>query len=285
MVYKNYVNSDQDDKKDIRNELDKRVRYDDLEAKTFKFDKAKGGTLTLGGFGNGSGEFYLNDENDNVIITMTNLGITLSNGAKLIGDDGVIAPFQYPGYNANWYANGDITTVGGFWFLGYNTDSISTNWANFIEFNVYIPTGFVIEEAKITIYHTPVYWDNGGDYALWGYCQNVKAYTVTNYNSIAINAAYGSEYTYDTAYSFTEIANAFGSSGFTAAIPTTPSHSGETATSNDISSALSTGYNKIAIKSSTAAPAYNASVATNGTNLGGKTGYVYAVLNVTGYQS
>jgi len=284
-MYKNYVNSDLDDKKRIDNELSKRVMFDDLEAKTFRFDKARGGDLTLGGASNGNGHFYLKDADTNTIIEMTYEGITLSNGAKLMGGDGVLAPFQYPGYNANWYSNGDITTVGGFWFLGYNTDSLSENWANFIEFNVYIPTGFVISEAKISLYHTPVYWDNGGDYALWGYCQSIEAYTVTNYDTIAIEAAYGSEYTYDTAYSFTKIDGAFGTSGFTASIPTTPSHSGETATSNDISSSLSVGYNKIAIKSSVTTPAYNASVKTNGENLGGKTGYVYAVLNVTGYQS
>jgi len=282
-LYKNYVTNEYTVKKWIENELKKRVRFDNIETETINFDKIFGGSATLGGANNGDGELIIKDSSDVKKVKINNLGITLADDTEIIGGNGVLSTFQYNGVNDRWFEGGS-SYVNGYWLLGYNTNMLDANWANYIFFDVNIPSNFTITEAKITLFHSPVYWDNAGDYALWGWCRNVKAYTITNYNSITIDAAFASEYAMTYTYTFSEIANTFGASGFTANTPTDLSHDGQITTSADISSSLAVGFNKIAIKTGDAVPAFNASVATNGANLGAKTGMVFAVLNVTGYQ-
>lgn len=283
-LYKNYVTNEYTVKKWIENELKKRVRFDNIITETINFNKIFGGSATLGGTNNGNGELIIKDSSDVEKVKINNLGITLADDTEIIGGDGVLSTFQYNGINDYWFTPHVSSYTNGYWFLGYNSDMFSENWGNYIFFDVNIPSNFTISSATITIFHSPVYWDNGGDYALWGYCRNVKAYTITNYNSITVNAAYASDYEMNLGYTFSEIANAFGASGFTANVPTTPSHDGQIVTSANIGSSLAVGFNKIAIKTGDAVPAFNASVATNGANLGAKTGMVFAVLNVTGYQ-
>lgn len=283
--YNNYVTNQYTLQKYIEQELKKRVRFDNIITETINFNKIFGGSATLGGADNGNGELIIKDSSDVEKVKINNLGITLADDTKIIGGDGVLSTLQFPSYSNSWWIPNGFDEIAGYWFLGYNTDAISENWANFASFNVIIPTGFTVTDARIILFHSPVYWDNGGDYALWGYCRNVKAYTMTNYNTLTITAAFASGYDSVDAYTFSEISNAFGASGFTANVPTTPSHLGQIETSANIATSLTTGFNKIAIKTSDAVPAYNADLATNATAIGAKTGAVFAVLNVTGYQS
>jgi len=258
-----------------------------LTDKVVAFDTAEGRELKLGGADNGNGQLEIYDDTDTLFILQNKDGIALSNGAKLIGSTGVLSTFQYPSYNYSWDLPNSLSIRSGYWFLGYNMDlyDVSDNWANFIAFDVNIPADFVITDARIVLFHSPVNWDNGGDYDVWGYCRNIKAYTITDYNTIGIVSAYQSSYGSTTGYTFSEISGAFGASGFTAGIPTDLSHPSETTTSANIASSLVTGFNKIAVKTSDAVPTFNPDLATNATAIGIKTGMVFGFLKVTGYQS
>jgi phage minor structural protein len=59
------------------------------------FNQAKGGTLQLGGGSNGNGVLDLQDSAGNTIVQMDNAGITLANGGKLIGGNGVVSMFVF----------------------------------------------------------------------------------------------------------------------------------------------------------------------------------------------
>jgi hypothetical protein len=61
------------------------VVFDDIEAKTLK----------LGGLDNGNGSMQVYDNTGAEMVTVDNLGVTLSNGAKLIGADGVLNEFIF----------------------------------------------------------------------------------------------------------------------------------------------------------------------------------------------
>lgn len=170
-------------------------------------------------------------------------------------------------------------------FLGYNSDfDVVGNWGNYLNFNIYIPSNFVIDEAKITLIHTPVKWDNGGDYSFWGWCRNLKAYKITNYDDLLIFAAYASTYDITGQPTFEEIPNAFGASGYTPSVPSDLTHPTETAISTDISSYLTPGVNNmLAIKSGDVVPTYNADLVTNATAIGTKTGFARAIITVIGH--
>jgi hypothetical protein len=204
-----------------------------------------------------------------------------NSSTKVIGEFGILQTLDYDGKNEG-FESPQIVVPGAF-FLGYNTDK-STNWANFMSFDVYIPQNFVPVDARIILVHTPVKWDNGADYNLWGWCRNLKAYNITNANNLLLSAAFLGEYNQVGTPTFSEISNVFGASGYTPTTPNDTTHLTETTISADIKSSLTAGIdNRIAIKTSDAIPTFNASLATNCANLGAKTGYVRGMVVVIGY--
>lgn len=238
--------------------------------------------LKLGGTDNGSGILQVLDESGDLSVKLDYQGITLGDGRKIIGGDGILTNFDTEAYNVGFETNGSVRYGG--YFLGYNTDVFTENFGNYMVFDIYIPPTFTIEEAYITLIHSPVNWDDGGTYDVWGYCRNLQAYKITNPTSQFLGAAYYSEYEILYTPTFSLISNAFGTSGFTAAIPSDSSHNTETEISNDISSALTSGINnKIAIKSGNSIPTFSSTQATNYGNIGKETGYVRAILNIIGY--
>ena len=253
-----------------------------LTSKAVVYDSVTARNIQLGGKNNGNGQLKLYDDTDTLFVNMDKEGIKLSNGAEIIGGSGVLTNFQYYSVNVG-FAVPNAYTVFDYFFLGYNSDFSAANWGSFIELNAYIPSNFTITEAKIVFTHTPTNWVESGVYDVWGYCRNVKAYKVTNTSDIVVSSAYASTPNVSGGYTLTEISNAFGASGYTPSTPSASSHITEITTSIDIKSSLIAGNNKIVVKSGDAVPAYNATFATNAANLGIKTGYAKAIINIIGY--
>lgn len=68
---------------------------------TMLADRIKGGTLKLGGNGNGNGVAQILDESGNVLITLDRRGITMTNSVKIAWDnlpEGVVAEEQIKGF-------------------------------------------------------------------------------------------------------------------------------------------------------------------------------------------
>lgn len=191
--------------------------------------------------------------------------------------------FQYNSSVLNFYGDGATHSAPFFLGFGYD-DGLAATFASRLEFNVYIPSNFVIEDATITIVHTPVYWDNGGDYAFWGYSRKLKAYKVNDSNNFLVGAAFFSEYMVDSS-SITEIYGALGDSGFTPQVPTAADYRTTTKISNNIKDSLVAGNNIIIVQSSDTLPTYSGDFVTDVTSCGKKTGYAYGILNVMGHYS
>lgn len=175
---------------------DKAVVFDDVEAKN----------IIVGGKDNTSGLIQVLDETGTLTVNIDKSGVTLSNGAELIGGNGLLSSLQFDSKNVNWGAN----TLTGYWFLGYNYEEylgigVYKNW---LEIDAEIPTNFVVTSAYVTLYHIPVTW---GSYK--GYCRNLKLYNVSNPTNLSITGAYMSEFGATYNYTKAEISGAFGASG------------------------------------------------------------------------
>ena len=196
---------------------------------------------------------------------------------------GILTNLNFKGYSYNWYAEGNADSAEEF-FLGFNEsweDYPPKNLANFFSAHVYIPNGFTIKEAKITMKHSPVSW--GGN---TGYCRNINAYNITSYMGTGIYADYLSSYNLFPNVVFNNnniISGAMGSGGKTFSSSTT-----ETYTSNDISSVFKNGNNtvpghyNIAVKTSNSTPTYYEGQSAN-SYLGVHTGFVSMEINILGF--
>lgn len=201
----------------------------------------KGGTLTLGGLDNTNGNFRLLDANSNKIIEMNNLGITLSNGAKLIGGNGVLSSFTFDTGNYN--------------FLGFSNYDGSKH---FLEISAYIPSNFTIVEAYIMLEHAPVYWRGSsvGGSNFWGYARNIKLYKISNSDKYYRYGITSGGYEDSDYLNLSEVSGAFGTNGFTGTAPSSaPSSSMANTiskiTSIDIKSQIAIGkYNNFRIQTS-----------------------------------
>ncbi len=156
--------------------------------------------------------------------------IFLGEGKKVIGGDGIITNLQFKSTNSDTW-------------LGYMPDDENTvNNKTKLLIYANIPENFKITSAKITLVHTPIIWGNNGS-DFYGYCRNLKLYKVYNATQIYYLTAFGGwAFNRDTT-SESEIANAFGSSGFTPNIPTSSNIKTEIKISIDITNQLSKGVN------------------------------------------
>lgn len=237
---------------------------------TMSADRINGGTLILGGYDNVDGLLKVLDSSGNTLVQADRNGITLANGAKLIGGNGVLSNFKYDAvgtYNE---------------FLGFYPDEVNQEYKKIqFKINAYLPEKFTVSEAKVTIIHAPVSYVDLKNNAFWGYSRNVKLYKVSNKNFVRL-AYIGSEY-YDiiNPADLNEITGAFGSNGFTANAPSTNNHVVQTATSIDVKDSLETGNNTLVIQTDATTPAFS----DDGICKEGwiRTGQAQAVLNIVGY--
>lgn len=139
-----------------------------------------------------------------------------------------------------------------------------------VSLEVNIPNNFTIISAYLTLYHTPVYWnDYDGDH--WGYSRNLAIYKTNQNNSnYSFYMTYGGEYmTVLNTSNLTKIENL-------GAITNTSGSTVQSLTSSNIKNSLATGRNKIIVRTMEQVP-------NNTTTASQKTGMARAVLNIIGY--
>lgn len=173
-------------------------------------------TLKIGGRNNSIGTLEVYDDQDTRKILMDQQGITLENGAKLIGGNGVLSVFQF--------TSGGQTLLQSWSKIGFEKNMSGDFYRYGVEIPVFIPSDFEIVSAIITMYHTPMYLDTtsiGGSGAEWCYARKVKVYKATNtLNRYVYGDAFSGGYEEGGATNV-EITGVFGTNGFTATAPTT----------------------------------------------------------------
>lgn len=235
-------------------------------------DRLQGGTLKIGGINNINGEILVVDSEENELVKIGIDGVTLSNGTKLIGGNGVLSNFQF---------NGKSTCTNEGDFLGFEPMYVNdTNTKTKIIIDALIPENFEITEAKIHLVHTPIYFKSDlNNTGFWGYARKMQAYKVTDLD-FKRTAVLLSTYVDDVNYEMSDT-QAFGANGYTPSEPSNSSYTTESVTSIDIKEFLSNGYNMLIIESNEEIPALAGDMIEEESY--SKTGQVKATLNVIGY--
>ena len=175
-------------------------------------------------------------------VQMDEEGLKLSNGAKVVGENGLMNTYIFTTFGferCGWLGDDE---------LGWDNTKVSKDGPSIL-FN--IPTGLNITSAKVILYHAPVWWGwtdvNGNNNHIWGYCKNIKLYKVTNINHRKYVAHYGSEGAEADDSTYSEISEAFGMNGWSANEPNDTAHNTQTITSIDIKNSITSGLNEIKI--------------------------------------
>jgi hypothetical protein len=259
-----------------------------ITAGNLNANRIYGGTFTVGGADNVNGSISVKNAGGEVVVLIDKDGVTLSNGAKLIGGNGVLSNLKFSGIESGSEATGAKIYSGDYGLLGfagvlYDGPNAKTR----IVFDAYIPTNFTVLEAKITINHFPMQvFNSSGGVAGWGYSRAIKAYKINSSNIYRDYTPYSSYKDTETEY-YSEISGAFGASGYTPSVPNASVHNLETTISSDISSQLSPGLNRLKVESSEATPTSTwidgEANDTTVLNCALRSGMVSATLNVVGY--
>lgn len=206
--------------------------------------------------------------NNNVVIDEE--GVKLNNGAKIIGTNGLMNTYLF-----------ENKGFAGF-ISDYTSGSLKFKKKNIIV-NVVIPDELMITKAKVRLIHNPVYWswynaDNNQSGYEWGYLRNVKMFKCTNVNTKRFAADFGGQvYNDDDISSYTEISNAFGSSGFTADVASESNHNVNVILSEDIKDSLTNGLNQLKFETIENANTYQESCT--------KSAYLTVQIEIEGYMS
>lgn len=215
-------------------------------------------------------------EADNLTIDQQG-NIYLNDGSKVIGGDGLLTNLQF--------VSGDELK-----FLGFDpADTIgnSDNQYSNIVINAEIPANFTILSAIITLVHSPVWYLDGmaeTETYYWGYSRKVKAYKTVNLDNFYKCAVLFSSLYQEGGGILQEISGSFGINGFTANAASDSSHSTQTVYSSDIKDSLTSGWNRIVLKSDDTMPS-SSDFEQNAVLCSQKTGSAIAILNVIGYTS
>lgn len=190
-------------------------------------DLATGGSTIISGDNITTG----NIDTDNVTIGNGNVlinekGMHLFNGAKVIGENGLMTS----------YLKSKEGTVG--YNLSDPGQSSSEAKKSSVVIDILIPKGFQITKAKLVGYHTPVFWGyldgNYASHTAWGYARGLKLYKATNMYSKKVSANLFSEFVTEDTTSYEEIEGAFGTNGWTASVANETTHNTEKFESSDI---------------------------------------------------
>lgn len=190
-------------------------------------------------------------------------------GNKIITDIGVYANLQF---------NIDRFDLYGHEYLGVDGEMIKKP----MDLHIMIPNNYSITEAKITVYHAPINWNQQYPTVTsgWGYIRSLRAYKVDTSGDFYVPAVPNS-FMLLPEFNSVEIIGAMGSSGYT---PPTPNNSNKKIhiyTSNDIKNSLTEGLNIIRLQ-----PHDDLSIGSEDPGLTKLkySGYCYAVINILGYQ-
>ena len=153
--------------------------------------------------------------------------VSLLNGAKIIGDNGLMTTYMQ---EAKPRETGNTVNI-----IGYYSDYSSySDMKQKLCINILIPDGYEITRARVIGYHTPVKWSGLDMTATWGYIRNLKIYKASNINNVMISENIDSEFLMSDNFSYEEVVEAFGSSGSTAQKPSDVSHITEKFETGDI---------------------------------------------------
>lgn len=190
--------------------MDGQIVADFITAGTMLADRIKGGTLTVGGDNNVDGVIEVKNASGNTVLLLNQLGLTLSNGSKIMGEDGLLTIFKID--TGDWKEIGWEETMGG----AYAKTSMNLS--------IYIPENFIITTAFIKLYHAPYYLQNVIDHNTGitkdtkGYVRNLKLYK-KNIQKFYGFGRYATEGLIFNKIPKTEINSAFGTNGYTAPVP------------------------------------------------------------------
>lgn len=206
-------------------------------------------TISLEGAISANGNFKI-DEKGNAIMnsaTITGGNITLPDGGKVVGGDGMMSVMIV---NASIWSS---QFLGGQGFMPMGFEGISgQGYAISQVLDFVIPENFKPRKAFIYLKHIPLtskgYFDSQTEQSYTGYARNVKAYLCSDGSSSrSINYSIGPP---SIEGNYTEIPKAFGTNGFTGSATEL-----KEATSIDINNYIkNTGTYSIQLKSSMTAP-------------------------------
>ena len=248
-----------------------KINNDESEA------QIKASKIKLEGYTTINGGFAV-DSNGNASIANNTVninqnGISLKTGAKIVGGDGVLTNFQYIFRGTHPYGE-----IGDFYDLGFYCIMGANNYKSSLIADVYIPNNFTITEAKVILYHTPIYYS---DINAYGYSRALKLYKASDMSNYYkwVNSVQGTDVSGVTeTVGYSEISNGLGVSSYTPSVPSSSNHKLETRIGNDIKNSLSVGNQRIKIESSNSIP-----TTTSFETCARQTGFCRAVLNVVGY--
>ena len=224
-------------------------------------------------------------------VTTEKMKITIGEGDNkkdIINANGVLTNLQFKSANQVW-GNGQSSN----YFLGFSPYSeeqsgglVYPSAKSYLQLDYDIPENFVVQNAYVTIFHTPVNWEKNTSVKTWGYCRNLGVYNVYNSGDFKVNAAFFSEGQAIGEFNSTAITNVFGNTTYwTARKPSNSSYLSESVTTKDIASSLNASGHGTLLVQSNDTPPYSSTIdglyTENGA--GGKTGSAYAILNIIGY--
>lgn len=207
------------------------VRYTDITTKT----------LTAGGSNNEDGLIEVLDEDGDLSVKLDSAGVTLGDGRKIIGGDGVLT-------NLVFYTDPGTNQIGFVPFTWYGGEIIKA----YLQFFVYIPDTLKINEANVILrvfktkneYTLP---DAGTQTSNYGKATNIRLYKGTSSGEWAYNDVGFMDFIVPP--TLVEVSGAFGSTGYT---NTTGEE--DSVVSIDIKGSLSVGLNYFAIQTADAIP-------------------------------
>lgn len=224
-------------------------------------------------------------------VTTEKMKITIGEGENkkdIINANGVLTNLQFKSANQVWgYGQSSA------YFLGFSPYSeeqsgglVYPSAKSYLQLDYDIPENFVVQNAYVTIFHTPVNWEKNTSVKTWGYCRNLGVYNVYNSGDFKVNAAFFSEGQAIGEFNSTAITNVFGNATYwTARKPSDSSYLSESVTTKDIASSLNASGHGTLLVQSNDTPPYSSTIdglyTENGA--GGKTGSAYAILNIIGY--
>jgi len=177
--------------------------------------------------------------------------------------------------NFQYVSGSNLDYLGFFWWSPSGGQAYNLT----LDVQANIPVGFVVTSAKVTLFHSPIYWIDTSDF--WGYSRNVRLYNTNNRKGFyQTQSASGLEFSFFTDETLTEITNAFGPSGFTAATPVGTTAVNEIVESIDITDEIQIGFNRFVIGTGDTLPAPAEAYA----YYFARCGNAHATLDIIGYQ-
>lgn len=261
----------------INLEVSKKVDEDEVIAAinlTSEEAKINAGKITLEGIVTANENFkVLEDGSIEAVNGKFSGNIYLEDGNLVIGGDGLLTNLQFVSQKE----------YNGYGLMGFNYDTWNAGYSimkTAVDICFNIPENFTVTAAYATIMHTPISWMDTSGNTVNGYSRNIKLYKTSSPQASKMYMAYASGMAEEPdEMSGTEIANAFGSDGYTAS--NTSGNSVQSVRSIDIKSHIVKGLNTLFLKTT----GTTSSTSTNSTDMCSKTGLGRLIIDVYGYMS